>query len=128
MKDVALRFKDGTPCHLLSFQGEVFGERVDQLRVNVYKTEDSTGPMTIYLSCNGEPFTRTDINPQETSPMSEQELAAGEEHAVRGVAEAVARKQVDIQEGVDGLPITAQEAQQISLQVRTASVDAHKMY
>ncbi|GEM_PF-5921687 len=127
IKDVALRFKDNTPCHLLSFQGEIMGARVNQLRINVYKTEDRTGPMTVYVSHNSEPFTRVDMNPQETSPISEQELAAGSKHAVEGVVQAVVNKQVDIEEGVDGLPITAQEAQQVGLQIRTASVDRSKM-
>lgn len=121
---VPLRLKDGRPCTIVELTPTVDSPRTPHvLKVNLFSTEDLMGPRTCYGSKNEQPFTRTDLDPKESGAPDSEDITMNLESILHpGVLAAVFSKQADIAEGLDGLIISAQEAKEVGLTVRTSSI------
>lgn len=93
------------------------------LKVNFFNTEDLMGPRTCYTSKNDQPFIRTDQDPKESGAPDSEDLTMDLESILNpGILAAVRSKQADVEEGLDGFVISAQEAKEVGLMVRTSSI------
>ena len=127
--DVGIRFRDGSPGHLTRIKGRISGKEVDVVKINMYHTEDPLGPMTQYTSDTPGHFSRSDLNPSASGTASSNEGGPDNitgdpmvELAMKAVRGAISQTR-NAREGVDGLPITAQESQEVLQKCRTATVD-----
>jgi hypothetical protein len=118
-EDVSVRFEDGSWASLVSLEKKI-------IIINVYKTEDPLGPLTQYRSWSPGEFDRYDVNPQDSgadsTELAEREgpMAMLSNIAVGSLGGALDMT-VNSQEGIDGNPITAQEARDLRDQLKTAT-------
>jgi hypothetical protein len=131
--DCPIRFKDGSPGHLMrnrSIADSPFGER-DQVSIKIFRTQDILGPATEYISHRPGEFIRQDIDPSASGVFSDAELADALENNPEGALEefmaqawiAVGKKSEDVAEGIDGHPITAEEARSVRALLAGASIE-----
>lgn len=101
----------------------------DILKLNVYQTEDSMGPMTQYTSYRSGEFTRMDVNPLDSGALPKEEIDALDDDgkvtalSVGSVLAGVSALQ-NIEEGIDNFPITAQEANDLTERLRSARIES----
>ena len=126
--DVGLRFKDGAPGHIHRYKGRGTFAGLDIVKVSIFHTEDTLGPSTQYTSKSPGEFTRSDINPVDSGSLSTPEINALGSDRDQGIATflgslAAANDQIQNQQaGVDGYPITAQEARDVFERCKTATI------
>jgi hypothetical protein len=127
--DCGLSFEDGAIGHLISIKGrQPDGEKIDNVVINLYHTADPTGPFTQYTSKSRGEFDRAEIDPQASGALSMEEMSELDV-AVQGVAVSqgslsAAQDQIrNRDEGVDGHPITAQEAGDVLQRLKLATIN-----
>lgn len=133
VRDTGIMLENGLPGHITSIKGTMGKDKLDMIKINIYHTEDVTGPFTQYTSRSSGEFTRSDLNPQESGMPSLKEIESLREMGSVGEAEAAesfalgalaaAMGQVErAQAGIDNYPITAQEAINITQQLKSAKI------
>lgn len=121
--DVPLRLADGS----LGLVRRIVAGDLDVVKINLYHTEDPLGPLTQYSSWSPGEFTRADLDPRVSSGIAEEDV--DKENPVSILADAAitsmfgAMAQMENESaGIDGFPVTAQEARNVAKQVRDARV------
>ncbi len=121
-KDVQVRFADGNWASLVSLEDTV-------VIINVYATEDPLGPLTQYKSFRPGEFKRHDVNPQAFHESSEEAARKGPlaamSHAVVSSLSGGLNMVLNEQEGLDGSPITAQDANDLLERLKDAHVERY---
>lgn len=130
--DCPVALRDGRIGHLLWFKGkaETDFSGIDRVVIKVYKTEDLAGSCTDYISHKPGVFIREDNDPSPSAIESDftgEEVMGGDQEKILdeqllAFYKARSRKWLDIIEGIDGQPITAEEAREVRLFVAGSSV------
>ena len=124
--DSDLRLADGTDAYMMRIRGVIAGSRIDTVKVNIYHTDDRMGPFTQYSSARSGEFTRSDLNPKDSGALSVENAAElgeiGSSVLFLGAFAAAASQLENQLEGVDGHPITAQEALELLESLKAARI------
>lgn len=120
-----IEMTDGTLADLTKYNTLTdTGNRISSVGVTIMHSGEILGKSTEYVSIDGQPFQRMDLDAKESGAKSmykglKESMGTFEAMAVAGIAMYVSKDE-DVKDGIDGLPITAQETNELISQIQDA--------